>query len=131
MPTLDAIGIVVSDVAKSVAFYRLLGLKFPKKLDDHIEAKLPNGLRVMLDTEEVVRSFDAKWKRPKGNSIGLAFLCKNAKEVDKVYDKIVAAGYKGKKKPWDAFWGQRYAVLHDPDGNSVELFAPLPGGVVG
>jgi uncharacterized glyoxalase superfamily protein PhnB len=125
MPSLDAIGIVVSDVAKSAAFYRLLGAKFPKKLDDHIEAMLPCGLRVMLDSEQVVRSFDPKWKRPKGNSIGLAFLCKNAKEVDKVYDKVLAAGYKGKKKPWDAFWGQRYAQVLDPDGHAVDLFAPL------
>jgi hypothetical protein len=28
-------------------------------------------------------------------------------------------------KPWDAFWGQRYAVVHDPDGNGVDLLAPL------
>ena len=27
-------------------------------------------------------------------------------------------------KPWDAFWGQRYAVLHDPDGHQVDLYAP-------
>jgi len=79
----------------------------------------------MLDAESVILSFDPKSKRPKGNSIGLAFGCKNAKEVDKVYDKIVSAGYKGKKKPWDAFWGQRYAQVLDPDGHAVDLFAPL------
>jgi hypothetical protein len=38
----------------------------------------------------------------------------------------VAAGSHGYKAPWDAVWGQRYAVIHDPDGNSVDLFAPLP-----
>jgi uncharacterized glyoxalase superfamily protein PhnB len=25
----------------------------------------------------------------------------------------------------DAFWGQRYATVLDPDGNSVDLFASL------
>jgi uncharacterized glyoxalase superfamily protein PhnB len=30
-------------------------------------------------------------------------------------------------EPWDAFWGQRYAVVHDPDGNGVDLFCPLKG----
>ena len=38
---------------------------------------------------------------------------------------LVAAGYQGGKEPWDAFWGQRYAQVFDPDGNSVDLFAPL------
>lgn len=125
MPSLDAIGIVASDLAKSVAFYRLLGLEFPDATDDHIEAKLPTGLRIMLDSEEVVRSFDPDWKRPAGNSIGLAFLCDSAAEVDEVYKQITDAGYQGKKEPWDAFWGQRYAQILDPDGHSVDLFAAL------
>ena len=40
--------------------------------------------------------------------------------------ELVAAGYHGHLEPWDAFWGQRYATVLDPDGNSVDLFAPLP-----
>jgi hypothetical protein len=28
-------------------------------------------------------------------------------------------------EPWDAFCGQRYAEVEDPDGNVVDLFAPL------
>ena len=38
---------------------------------------------------------------------------------------LVAAGGRGHKEPWDAFWGQRYAEVLDPDGNVVDLFAPL------
>lgn len=125
MPSLDAIGIVASDLARSVAFYRLLGVPFPDATDDHLEAELPNGLRLMLDSEEVIRSFDPDWKRPAGNSIGLAFLCGTAGDVDKTYESIVSAGFKGKKEPWDAFWGQRYAQVLDPDGHAVDLFAPL------
>jgi len=34
-------------------------------------------------------------------------------------------GHRAHKAPWDAFWGQRYAQVLDPDGNSVDLFAPL------
>ena len=33
------------------------------------------------------------------------------------------AGYAGHLAPFDAVWGQRYAVVHDPDGNPVDLFA--------
>jgi uncharacterized glyoxalase superfamily protein PhnB len=39
---------------------------------------------------------------------------------------VVAAGFRSKKDPWDAFWGQRYAQVIDPDDNAVDLFAPLP-----
>jgi uncharacterized glyoxalase superfamily protein PhnB len=48
--------------------------------------------------------------------------------VDAAYADMVNAGYDGHLPPWDAFWGQRYAVLHDPDGNDVALYAPASGG---
>ncbi|MCP4249150.1 MAG: glyoxalase, partial [bacterium] len=84
------------------------------------------GLRVAWDTVEVVRSFDPDWQPPTGGQrIGLAFLCDSASEVDEIYRDLVADGYRSHKEPWDAFWGQRYAVVRDPDGNPVDLFAPL------
>ena len=67
-PHFDSIGIVVSDMTASVAFYRLLGLMFPEGAegDGHVEADLPGGTRLMLDTEDVVRSFDATLEPPPG-----------------------------------------------------------------
>lgn len=112
----------------SVAFYRLLGLAFPEgaEAEGHVEAVLPGGARLMLDTEELVRSFDPTFQAPPGaGRIGLAFLCEDPDEVDRVYDSVIDAGYAGERPPWDAFWGQRYATVLDPDGNSVDLFAPL------
>jgi uncharacterized glyoxalase superfamily protein PhnB len=121
----EALGVVVSDLARSIAFYRRLGLEFPDDAKDHVEAPLPGGLRFMLDTEEVVRSFEPEWKRPTGSSIGLAFACDSAADVDRVHAELVDAGYESHKEPWDAFWGQRYAQVRDPDGHVVDLFAPL------
>lgn len=125
MPALDAIGIVSSDLARTIAFYRLLGLDFPDPTDDHVEAQTPGGLRVMLDTVEQMKQLNPEWVKPAGHPIGLAFLCASPAEVDEMYDRIVAAGHHGKTAPWDAFWGQRYATVLDPDGNQVDLFAPL------
>jgi catechol 2,3-dioxygenase-like lactoylglutathione lyase family enzyme len=127
-PYFDALGIVASDMAASVAFYRLLGLSFPEgaETEGHVEADLAGGARLMLDTEELVRSFDPEFRAPQGpGRIGLAFLCENPDEVDRVYDAVLEAGYAGERPPWDAFWGQRYATVLDPDGNSVDLFAPF------
>ena len=124
VPQLDAIGIVASDLTRTRAFYRLLGIEFAEG-DDHVEATMPNGLRLMLDTEEVIRSFRPDWTREAGNQLALAFACTSPAEVDAIYARVVEAGFAGEKEPWDAFWGMRYAQLRDPDDVPVDLFAPL------
>jgi uncharacterized glyoxalase superfamily protein PhnB len=124
MPQLDALGIVSSDLERTRAFYRVLGIEFAEG-GDHVEATMPNGLRLMVDTEDVIRSFRPDWSRESGNQLALAFACTSAAEVDELYARAVAAGFTGEKEPWDAFWGHRYAQLQDPDGVPVDLFAPL------
>lgn len=126
---LDLIGFVVSDMAASLAFYRRLGLDIPAgaESEDHVELTLPGGLRLGWDTIDVVRSFDPEWVAPVGgHRMVPAFLCDSPAELDALYAELVADGAGAHKEPWDAFWGQRYAILQDPDGNSVELFAALP-----
>ncbi|GGP78484.1 VOC family protein [Streptomyces abikoensis] len=128
-PEFHSIGLVVSDLAASLAFYRRLGIEFPEGSENqpHVEAALPGGLRLLLDPESTVRSFHPTWRPPTGGGgrLGLAFRCTSPHHVDALYEDLTAAGYHGELKPWDAFWGQRYAVVHDPDGNGVDLFAPL------
>jgi uncharacterized glyoxalase superfamily protein PhnB len=130
MPQLNAIGVIVSDLIKAAAFYRRLGLAFPEDSElegqGHVEASLPSGLRFMLDSEETIRSFDPDWTWPSGGQrVGLAFLCDSPKDVDRVYEELIAAGAGSHREPWDAFWNQRYAQVTDPDGNVLDLFAPL------
>jgi catechol 2,3-dioxygenase-like lactoylglutathione lyase family enzyme len=126
----DLIGLVVDDMARSLAFYRKLGLEIAEDVDaeDHVEATLPGGLRMAWDTVETIKSFDPTWTPPTGGGhrIGLAFLCADPAEVDRIHADLVSAGYEGHLEPWDAFWGQRYATVRDPDGNGVDLFARLP-----
>ena len=124
VPQLDAIGIVSSDLGRTRAFYALLGIEFGEG-DDHVEATMPNGLRLMVDTEDVMRSFRPDWTRETGNQLALAFACESPADVDAVYARAVDAGFEGEKEPWDAFWGHRYAQLRDPDGVGVDLFAAL------
>jgi catechol 2,3-dioxygenase-like lactoylglutathione lyase family enzyme len=125
----DAVGLVVSDMAASVTFYRRLGFAFPEGAErlPHAEAELPGGLRLLLDTEETVRSFHPGRRPPaRGGRASLALRCDDPGAVDALYEELVGAGCHGELKPWDAVWGQRYAVVLDPDGNGVDLFAPLP-----
>jgi predicted lactoylglutathione lyase len=126
VPSLNAIGVVSSDLARSIRFYRLLGLDVPETPDEgHVDTFLPNGVRFMLDTEDTMRSFRPGWERATGNQIALALECASAEEVDELYARVTAAGFESEKEPWDAFWGQRYAQLRDPDGVPVDLYASL------
>ena len=127
MAVFDALGVVVPDMARGIDFYSRLGLEFPEGAanEGHVEADLPGGVRFMMDTEELVRSFDAGWEPVAGTRMGLAFLCADAADVDSTYQAIVDAGYESVLEPFDAFWGQRYATVHDPGGNRVDMFAPL------
>ena len=125
--TLSVVGLVVQDMARSLAFYRRLGLQVPAAADGepHVEVVLPGGLKLAFDTVETIRSFDPSWSPPSGSPrASLAFACESPAEVDKLYGEMVAAGYEAHLEPWDAVWGMRYASLHDPDGNGVDLFCP-------
>jgi uncharacterized glyoxalase superfamily protein PhnB len=130
MPRLDVVGVIVSDLGKAIDFYARIGIQFPENPDPeghgHVEASLPGGLRFTLDSEQSVRAYDPSWSPPTGgHRVAIAFLCESPEDVDRAYGELVAAGSRGYKEPWDAFWGQRYAQVEDPDGNVVDLFAPL------
>jgi uncharacterized glyoxalase superfamily protein PhnB len=127
VPALDALGLVVAEMPATLAFYRRLGLDLPAGADteEHVEVTAAGGLRLMFDTVDLVRSF-SEWEPPSGgHRVALAFLCASPAEVDATHDDLVSAGHRSHLAPFDAFWGQRYATVLDPDGNPVDLFAPL------
>jgi catechol 2,3-dioxygenase-like lactoylglutathione lyase family enzyme len=123
------IELVVSEMAATLAFYRRLGLDVPAEADDqpHVHVELGDGLLLAWDTEETIRSFDPDWSPPPGGGhrVALAFACDTPANVDAAWAELTDAGYDGHLAPWDAFWGMRYAVVRDPDGTTVDLFAPL------
>ena len=126
------IDIVVADMAKALAFYRLLGLPTPSGCEDEMQVQIatPSCPTIGLVLEQAVRHHDAAWVTPVGQRVTFACQCDTPDEVDATYEKMTLAGYTGPKKPWDAFWGQRYASINDPDGNRVDVFAAIsPAGV--
>jgi catechol 2,3-dioxygenase-like lactoylglutathione lyase family enzyme len=127
-PRLASFEIVVADMAKALAFYRRLGLDIPASADGepHVRCDITPDVALMFDTEATIQSFDPSWSRTTGApQMSIAFACATPADVDALYADLVGAGYEGHLEPWDAFWGMRYAVVHDPDGNGVDLAAPL------
>lgn len=121
---LDSVGIVTKDMKKALDFYRLLGLEIPESAngDVHVDVQ-QNGFRLAFDTQEIITDVYGGWDEPFGHRIELAFLCDSRDAVDELYTRITEHGYSGHRDPWDAVWGQRYAIVKDPDGNLISLFA--------
>jgi catechol 2,3-dioxygenase-like lactoylglutathione lyase family enzyme len=120
--------IFTSDLQRSLAFYRLLGLSVPEPDGPpHVAVELPGGNALSFDTEETIAGMHPGWAPPVSSPsrMALAFGVASPAEVDALFELITAAGHAGTLQPYDAPWGQRYATVADPDGNWVDLFAPL------
>jgi predicted lactoylglutathione lyase len=127
-PPLHGLNLYVRDMKATVAFYRLVGLE----IDDsqpwsahHIEVKQPNGPSIEFDSYEMTASFDTGWQVPIGPShLVMTFSMATREAVDEMHERMTAAGYKSRLAPIDAFWGARYAIVDDPDGNNVGFMSP-------
>lgn len=125
-PTLSQFNLVVSDTEASVAFYRRLGLDIPDTDErwqpHHRSVPLANGMDLDLDSTEFARYWDEGWV---GGMGVLGFSVETREHVDEIFADLVEAGYRGQQAPYDAFWGARYAVVEDPDGNAVGIMSPI------
>ncbi|MBI3212980.1 MAG: VOC family protein [Mycobacterium sp.] len=123
-----AIEIVAADLAATLRFYRLLGLPIGDHDGPHVEVDLPGGNTLLFDTEDTIAGMHQGWTPPTGpGRVTIAFGLDSPGDVDALFGTIVGAGHRGSLEPFDAPWGQRYASVVDPDGTTVDLFAPLPG----
>ena len=125
-PQLDQINLVVSDMDAAVAFYRRLGLEIadtdPSWQAHHRTAEVDGGLDLDLDSEEFARHWNRGWS---GGRAVIGFKVESRDQVDDLYQELTDAGYRGQQPPYYAFWGARYAVIEDPDGNPVGVMSPV------
>jgi uncharacterized glyoxalase superfamily protein PhnB len=129
-PVLDQVNLVVSDMEASVAFYRALGLAIPDRDplwdDHHRSAEVPGGIDFDLDTEAFAAKWNVGWPGSQGRSgITIGLRVSTRDDVDRLYAQVVDSGYAVQQPPYDAFWGARYAIVEDPDGNAVGLMSPI------
>jgi catechol 2,3-dioxygenase-like lactoylglutathione lyase family enzyme len=119
--------VFAKDLTRSIDFYRQLGLSVPDPEVPHVAVDLPGGNSLSLDTEETIAGMHPGWAPPSSSAsrLALALGVGSPAEVDALFGKVTAAGHAGPLAPYDAPWGMRYATVADPDGNWVDLFAPL------
>lgn len=80
------------------------------------------GVDVDLDSEVFAAQWDQGW--PGGPGVLLCFKVATRDDVDQLYERLTSAGHTGQQAPYDAFWGARFAIVSDPDGNAVGLMSP-------
>ncbi|TMA34247.1 MAG: glyoxalase [Deltaproteobacteria bacterium] len=123
-PDLNQIDLVVRDMDASIAFYRALGVDIPESAiwrtatgAHHVDLTMPGGLIV---------HFDRGWHDPSGSGTRnvLSFKVASREEVDRIHDHLTGLGHPSAQPPYDTFWGARYAILEDPDGNHVGVMSP-------
>ena len=132
-PRLNQIDLAVRDPEAALAFYRALGVEIPEQSVwrtptgiHHVDVPMPGGYVVHLDSFAMTRAYDRGWRPPSGpgTRIVLSFAVASREEVDRIHAMLTGLGYASPQPPYDAFWGSRYAVLEDPDGNHVGLMSP-------
>jgi predicted lactoylglutathione lyase len=128
--TISQINLVARRFDETLKFYRLLGLDIPAPMTQppgslHAPADLASGFEFQVDNEHHARIYNAAWRRPTASSsLLLSVSVGSREEVDSTYAKLIAAGYEGRQPPYDAFWGSRFAIVADPEGNDVGLMSP-------
>ena len=128
-PTLDQLNLVVSDMDATIAFYRRLGLTIPDTdptfQAHHRNAQQPDGIDLDFDSSEFARHWDKGWQ---SSRVVIGFKVPTRGQVDSIYTELTEAAYVGQQPPYDAFWGARYAIIEDPDGNAVGIMSPIDPG---
>jgi len=128
-PVFNQVNLVVSDMAATLAFYRRLGFTIDNPPGEwaahHVEWRLSDAMSIEFDSLPTARIWNAGAREPGSGSVVFNFTVPTRGAVDDLYDHMTVGGYKGQQSPYDAFWGARYAIVEDPDGNGAGIMSPL------
>ncbi len=131
-PDLNQLDLVVADMAATIAFYRALGVEIPETAlwrtatgIHHVDITMPGGLIVHFDSAALAKVYDRGWREPSGTGTRnvLGFRVSSREDVDRIHERLTGLGHRGAQPPYDAFWGSRYAIVEDPDGNHVGIMS--------
>lgn len=123
------INIVAKHFDETLKFYRSLALDIPDPMTQpagalHAPANVGKGVKLAIDNQPLARIYNAAQRsNEQSSSVLLSVYFDSRREVDDTYAKLISAGYKGRQLPYDAFWGARYAIVADPEGNDVGLMS--------
>lgn len=128
------IGLVAQDMGKSLEFYRRLGLAIPEGGEEktHVEVKMGSGLTFFLDSNPsrwdpsfVKQNEPKRMEASDGYRFLLEFYLKSRAAVDAKYTELTSFGYQSHRAPYETSFGMYFAMVNDPDGNTILLSGDL------
>lgn len=128
-PVLEQLNLIVGDMDASLAFYRALGIDGVWRTGGaphHVEVEQPNGFELAIDTPTLAKVYDRGWTEASRRGVRsvLGVRVATREEVDRLHEKLTALGHPSAQPPYDTFWGSRFAIVEDPDGNHVGIMSP-------
>ena len=122
-PIVSQINLQASDVTATVAFCRLLGIEPTAPPDfGHVEFHF-GAVSLEFDEPASVEVWNSG-ADASGHSAVITLAVEDRASVDTIWQRVVDAGHGSAQRPFDAFWGSRFAIVVDPDGNQFGLMSP-------
>jgi predicted lactoylglutathione lyase len=125
---LAMVGLVVTDMKRSLDFYRRLGLDIPPGEDakPFVMHRMPSGVTIFFDTVFFPDADPERRSAPAGNyNVALEFYAGTREAVDRLYADLTGSGSVGRRPPWKST-GPYAAIVEDPDGNPILITAEDP-----
>ena len=126
------LGLIVQDMSIALEFYRRLGLAIPDGSEkrSHVEIKMGSGLTFFLDSNpnRWDPGFDALPAAAHGDAPDrypaiLEFYLKEQATLQAKYTEMIDFGYQSYREPYVTSFGMHFAMIKDPDGNTILLSA--------
>jgi uncharacterized glyoxalase superfamily protein PhnB len=127
------IDVVSANMQQSLDFYRAIGVDIPEDkvfaqdgAPQHVDVKTSDdgSVGIDIDSDTLTAGYDSAWSVGRAGVVAM-FRTDTSEDVDALHDHLVSLGHPSHMAPIDAFWGARYAIVEDPDGNLVSLMGPM------
>jgi len=121
--------IVTDEVPELAAFYEaLLGSTAdfsPETRDDYVQIETQGGAPLAICSHRSVERYSPGMTEPCVNQSVILDI--QVEDVDREHQRLQSLVTDWVLPPRDQPWGNRATLLRDPDGNIINLFAPIPG----
>ena len=121
------VGVIVEDMPRAAEFYRRLGVDVPQgaESEEHVEVAM-SGLTFFLSTKRANARWDpARTEASGGYRTVLEFYLETPAVLDAKYEELTGHGYVGHCAPYNVTPKLRFAMVDDPDGNTILLSASV------
>jgi len=125
------VNLVVHKMDETLGFYRRLGLDVPEEAvwrvgghGHHAKAAVAGAVGLDFESRQLAHAYNQGFAAERGRVV-IGVELESREAVDRLWEDLLNEGAQGLQPPFDAFWGARYAIVEDPDGNPVALSSPV------